>query len=211
MNCQKCNQKIPDGSKFCNNCGSQVKLTSSGISTGTILAIIFGIIGAFIFLIAIISITVSFGDSGVFGDAKEKSNTQNIQTKTPQQIAEEAALIEKTYKENCKLYTYKELARNPSMYIGEKVVFTGEVIQIQERYSNNITLRINVTKNEYDYYEDTIYVEYTYPSKTSSKVLEGDIITFYGDFKGEETYLSVLGSSVTIPKVEAKYITLIEE
>lgn len=211
MNCLKCNQEIPNGSKFCNNCGSQVNNPSSGISTGAVLGIIFGVIGAFIFLIIIISSIVSFGDEGIFGDAKETVTTQNVQTKTPQQIAEEKALIEQSYKENCKSYTYKEVARNPSNYIGEKVVFTGEVIQIQEGYSNNITLRINVTKNEYDFYEDTIYVEYTYPSSTSSKVLEGDIVTFYGDFKGEETYLSVLGSSVTIPKVEAKYITLVEE
>ena len=112
------------------------------------------------------------------------------------------------YKQSCVNYNYKEIARNPDNYKGKKVKFTGEVIQVQEGFLNTVVLRINVTKNEYDFYEDTIYCTYTY-SENESKILEEDIITLYGECKGDTTYTSIFGQSITIPKVEIKYIELV--
>lgn len=60
--------------------------------------------------------------------------------------------------------------------------------------------------DEYSY-DDTVYVTYT-TKDSDSRVLEDDIITMYGELDGIETYTSVLGSNVSIPKFNAKYVEI---
>ena len=52
-----------------------------------------------------------------------------------------------------------------------------------------------------------IYCTYTY-SENESKILKDDIVTIYGECKGEETYTTIFGQNITIPKVEIKYIQI---
>lgn len=120
-----------------------------------------------------------------------------------------STMSKSAYMAKCKTISYKELARNPKKYEGQLVKFTGEVIQVQEAQSllyYNV-YRIDVTYKGYGYYDDTVYVTYDgYGSE--DRVLEDDIVTFYGEFKGLKTYETVMGSSVTIPHVEAEYIVI---
>ena len=88
----------------------------------------------------------------------------------------------KYLKEECKTYTYEEIARNPDKHKNEIVTLTGEVIQVQELLGTT-TLLVNVTKegNEYySYYTDTVYVNYKFSDEL--KILNGDIITMCGVF-----------------------------
>ena len=66
---------------------------------------------------------------------------------------------------------------------------------------------ISVTNKGYGYYDDNVYVNY-YSFGDETRVLEDDIVTFYGTFKGLKTYTTVRGDSRTIPEVTAKYIVL---
>lgn len=111
----------------------------------------------------------------------------------------------KQYKKSCKKISYKKLSRNPSKYEGKKVKFTGEIIQVQEGYLSNV-YRINVTKGSYGIWDDTVYVTFT--NSSDKRFLEDDIVTFYGEFVGIETYTSVLGAEISIPSVNAKYMSL---
>lgn len=111
------------------------------------------------------------------------------------------------YKNSCKSYNYKDIARNPDSYKGKPAKFTGKVIQVLED-GNDVTLRVNITKDEYDLWEDTIYVEYTRKSSTEGRILEDDIITMYGDLDGIKTYETVLKSEMSIPYLKANYIDI---
>jgi uncharacterized membrane protein len=111
------------------------------------------------------------------------------------------------YKSEAIQIQYIDLARNPDIYKNKKVVFTGKVIHTIES-GNNIALLVNVTKDEFNVWDDTIFVNYQ-KANGESRILENDIITFWGTVKGLKTYKSVLGSQVTIPEVDAKYITII--
>lgn len=111
------------------------------------------------------------------------------------------------YKSKCKEYTYEKIARNPNKVKGKYAKFTGKVIQVMEE-DNSIGLRVDITKSEYGFYSDTIYVTYTRKNKNEDKILEDDIITIYGKLAGTETYTSVLGAEVTLPKINAEYIEL---
>ena len=120
-----------------------------------------------------------------------------------------STMSKSNYMSKCKSISYNELARNPKKYEGQLVKFTGEVIQVQEAQSwlyYNV-YRIDVTYKGYGYYDDTVYVTYDgYGSE--ERILEDDIVTFYGEYKGLKTYETVMGASVTIPHVEAEYIVV---
>ncbi len=118
-----------------------------------------------------------------------------------------------TYIAKCKTIAYDTLARNPDQYKGNDYTFTGEVIQVLEGSNNTVDLRVNVTRNDYTYsddyyYSDTIYVTYQYSNSNESRILEDDIITFYGSFAGIYSYESVMGSQVSIPMINAMYIDI---
>lgn len=115
------------------------------------------------------------------------------------------SLTAKQYKNKCKTISYKKLARTPDKYEGKKFKFTGKIIQVMEA-DYYTCYRIDVTKGEYGIWDDTVYVEYR--GNSDKRFLEDDIVTFYGESGGLYTYESVLGSSITIPSIDAKYMTL---
>ena len=142
-------------------------------------------------------------------EEESSSSTSPNTSKTPPKTDEE---IKNEFIAGCQVLTYEEIARNPDNYYGTKAAFTGEVVQVQEGILKNVVLRVNVTKQEYQYidtvtWKDTIYVEYKYKDG-ESKILDDDIVTIYGTLKGSKTYTTVLGASVTIPRLDAKYIIL---
>lgn len=130
------------------------------------------------------------------------NNTSILQNNTQNEIV----VDETEYKDECIEKSYEELARNPDNVKGTKVKVTGEVIQVTE-YNNKIELRVNITKEEYGYYTDTIYVTYV-PKAGEDKILEDDIVTIWGIAEGDYSYTSIMGSKVTLPKIDAKYIEI---
>lgn len=110
------------------------------------------------------------------------------------------------YKQRCKTYEYKNIARDPHLYQGKMARFTGQVIQVMES-GNSVVLRVNVTKSTYGY-NDTVFVTYTKKSSQESRILEDDIVTLYGTLEGLKSYETIFGATVTIPAMEAKYIDI---
>lgn len=93
--------------------------------------------------------------------------------------------------------TYEQLARTPDNYMGEKVTFSGDVVQIIESSSSNyVHIRLAVNGN----YGDMLFCEYE-KNIVSQRVLENDTITIYGVSHGLYTYQSTMGADITIPSV----------
>lgn len=113
------------------------------------------------------------------------------------------------YKKKCGTYSYKEIARNPDKYEGKYIKFTGKVVQVSEASSPLYysVYRISVTNKGYGYYDDTVYVTCANYGE-GDRILEDDIVTFYGECQGTKTYETVMGANVTIPWVEAEFIEL---
>ena len=120
---------------------------------------------------------------------------------------EKAKKAKKDYLASCKTYKYKDIARNPDKYEGKNAKFKGKVVQVMEGDYYTV-LRVNVTKGKYGIYSDTVYVIYIPKDSKESRILEDDIVTLYGELGGIETYETVMGASVSIPKMYAKYITI---
>ena len=112
---------------------------------------------------------------------------------------------EEAFKKMCKKVKYEDLARYPEKYLLETVKYKGKVVQVVENDDEYI-LRVNVTKGSYGIYKDTVWVQYTRNDTDSGRILEDDIITFYGYSYETISYETVLGATVTIPAVLAIYI-----
>lgn len=108
------------------------------------------------------------------------------------------------FKQQCKTYTYDQIARNPDDYKFQNAKFQGKVIQVIES-GNNITMRLNVTRGRYSW-SDTIYVQYSRKDSSESRILEDDIITAYGMMMGTYTYTSTMGASITIPYMMCVFV-----
>lgn len=98
--------------------------------------------------------------------------------------------------------SFDDVARDPDAYEGKRVQFTGEVIQVMQD-GNTYTLRVNVTPVSYGY-TDTIMMSYTAP-EGAPRILEDDVLTFYGVMGGMYTYESIFGASITVPLLFAQY------
>ncbi len=131
----------------------------------------------------------------------DKNNNLN---KTVSQVKKEYI---KNYKESCQTYNYKTIFRYAEDYEGKDVKYTGKVVQVIENEATT-SYRVDVTKDKWGYYDDTIYVKFISLDKDTPRILEDDIITFYGALNGLYTYETVLGSTVTIPYVIATYIDI---
>ena len=144
-------------------------------------------------------------------DAKQYVTNYDILTTAKERISQLRASqtdAEKAqeYKSSCTAgYSYKELARDPNTYVGKNAKFTGQVIQVSEGLGSTV-MRVNVTQGKYSW-DDTLYVTYT-PKDGESRILEDDIITIYGEMQPLKTYTTVMGASVSIPAIDAKYIEI---
>lgn len=112
---------------------------------------------------------------------------------------------ENVYKKSCGGYSYKDLLRNPSEYRGKKAYFFGKVLQTIGSYN----YRVGIDCKKYQYIDgyscdNTIYVTYF----GDTRLIEDDMVEMWGTMSGTETYTTVLGSSVTLPKFSAQYINI---
>lgn len=96
--------------------------------------------------------------------------------------------------------TFENLARTPDNFQNEKIVLSGEVIQVMEDASET-QLRLAVNEN----YDTIVLVKYG-KSIVQERILENDIITIYGFSNGLISYESTIGGTITIPAVTAYII-----
>lgn len=138
----------------------------------------------------------------------EETTTREITT-TTKPTTTVPKLSESEFKAQCSTIEFNTISRNPDKYKGKKYKFTGEVIQVSESSFLGMTfcdLRINVTQGEYGW-EDTIYATVTL-NEGEDRILEDDIITIWGTCDGNYTYTSVMGASISLPKIDVEYFKI---
>ena len=175
--CPYCDSKVPNNAWKCWHCKNRLPVKASSLVS----AVIASFLCIFVLLLCIPS-----ASSGTSSSAPAMSRSE--------------------YVSQCRTISYEKLARNPDSYKGDYFKFTGEVVQVLQQ-GNKVQLRVNVTPETlYDttYYSDTIYVVASLQDD-GDRILEQDIITLYGVCDGLYTYKTVLGSSMSIPKISAAY------
>lgn len=125
-------------------------------------------------------------------EAKEKAEKAEKEAK--KKAEKEAREAKKRQGYNTGI-TYSQLARTPDDYEGEKVKFSGKVVQVMED-DDAVQIRLAVNNN----YDTIVYAEYD-PYIVDSRILEDDQITIMGTSSGIITYESTMGGNISIPSV----------
>ena len=86
---------------------------------------------------------------------------------------DEAAKLEASKSEYSADYTYEQLARNPDSYVGDKVKFSGKVLQAEQGDTCYMRLAANGS------YDTVLFVTYS-KDTLDYRLLEDDYVTVYG-------------------------------
>ena len=177
--CKYCKEEIDRKATVCPHCQKKQGAGCLNTLVGIVLVLL---IGGFL-----LSRCSSFQEG--YKDAKENSKISS----------EASKYSEEDYKKACRAITYEEIARDKNALDGEKVTFTGEVVQVSDKI-----YRVDITKTDYGY-TDTIAFDID-KDKLDKNILEGDIVTVWGESKGFYTYTSILNQEITLPLIRAIYI-----
>lgn len=110
---------------------------------------------------------------------------------------------ESSFKSKCVNIEYDDLARNPDKNIGQSLKISGTVIQVIEGENDKVDYRIEINDN----YKTILYATY-YHKKDESRVLQDDNIEIWGFYNGLHTYTSIMKVNITVPYVDAQYISI---
>lgn len=146
-----------------------------------------------LFIIALIAIAAIFGEGSY-------------------KLSDDAATMsEEDYKSACGEMSYKDLARTAEDIVGEKLEFMGKIQQVVYDSQNGASeYLISVTQDEYGFWDDNVYVLFD-TSSFGTKLLDEDIVHFYGEVSGTKSYTSVLGERITVPAITAVYMSIEED
>lgn len=97
---------------------------------------------------------------------------------------------------------YTDVARTPDAYIGQKLAFSGKVLQVVET-ADETDLRIAT-----DGGWDNVIMAGFDPSIIDFRILEDDYVTVYGTCLGLYTYTATLGQQISVPAVYCDYVVM---
>ena len=234
MKCPHCGNELKDDAKFCDKCGAGFggsDSTSATVNPANAKKKIYK--RWYFWVIIVVAIMIVGGVNGaingnsgsnkskqettVANQSSEKATEKATEAPTTKEVATEKPTkdpkkVEKEFKDGCKTVDFKTLSRNPDKYKGNDYKFEGQIIQVQEGWGDSVDLRINITKEENEYLDeplwtDTIYATVEIPDG-ADKLLEDDVITFWGTCDGDYTYETEMGNNVSLPKIDIKYYEL---
>ena len=113
------------------------------------------------------------------------------------------------FKDHCKKISYKNLLRDPEKYWDRRIKISGRVVEVvQERsgygiYGGVSQYRVSTKSSGYG---DVIWINFYRDS--NKRILVGDKITIWGECNGTRTYTGMLGQRITIPEIDARYVSL---
>lgn len=102
-------------------------------------------------------------------------------------------VVESVSEADYKTVSYDDLSNDAAALKGEKVSFTGEVVQVKDEL-----YRIAITQTPAGGYTDAIIIH------GNVDAAEGDIITVFGESEGFYNYKSALGADISTVKVAAE-------
>jgi len=126
----------------------------------------------------------------------DKGNTTDVENKN---TSDQAYL----YKLNCIDFDYKSVAREMDGMNGNYYRCSGKVLQVID----DTSYRVDITEtDEWGYSDCSEVIVIKFKNNTGRRILEGDYITVWGQSNGLVTYETVMGSSLTVPSINAKYV-----
>jgi hypothetical protein len=173
----------------------------------SVIALIIGVALSVVFLFVILPSISSSSDTYYMSYTPPTSSTakdNSINTNDTEENEGKAEESADGYKSSCKEIPYEDIAREPDAYNGENVAIRCKVRQVIE---------VDSLSSAYLVYEDaggisSSWLVYYERGQGEKRILENDYVTVYGVCRGLTTYEGLMGQSVSVPALEAKYIDI---
>lgn len=199
--CPVCKSKNEDTKKYCDSCGTWL-LSENFPATkynrpksGGIARTIGKVIGyTFLGIVLVLGSLIYIGSR----IESQTVGTSPTASPAPQETEEQ-------YKTAAQSIDYEGLARNPDQLKGQRVKLHGKVFQVMEQ-GNRVGIHLNVTRIEFGW-KDSVYIYYE-RAAGENRILEDDMLTVWGTVRGVENFETLIGGSVTVPAVDARYIAI---
>lgn len=143
-----------------------------------------------------------------FSKKEENENNQVINTQVtekPQESDSEETidfggkeLSKKQYKNKCKTISYKELRQYPDKYKEKYIKTTGIIESVDDGIIGHTIIIIDSEGNRYEIYISALNDDY-------EEYVEGNKLKVWGECDGNSNYETLLGKTVTVPRIDAKY------
>lgn len=177
--CGTCGREIARKAKVCPYCGAKNK---KPVYKRAWFIVLTAAVAVFI-----IAAVVSGMDSDAVKEAKKMDKTEFINS--------------------CRTYEYKELQRDADSLTGKHIKVTVYI----EQNVDDMMFRA-YTKGEYDEYLDDLgwsgneFILNDVRDSQDPKLVEGDIVTVYGVYAGEEEVDRAIGGSDDVPSIDVIYM-----
>lgn len=109
---------------------------------------------------------------------------------------------EARYKAGARTIPYNQLNKDADRYAGERVVYRGQILQIQEDEGLGGFMLLQVTELGYGLWDDPVWVDY----ERSIRSAEDDVVTVYGTVTGSKSYETQIGGETYVPQIRARYV-----
>ena len=131
-------------------------------------------------------------------------------TEEPQKEVPEIPMEE--YIAQCQEQNYKDVLRNPSDYVGQKVKVVVEISSVHEAsWLYNDKYYLAWSKGEYGYYTGDYYAIIDKRYDNSLKLLDEDVILVYGEIAEPEEIKSYIVNSEEVFAIDMRYVELLDE
>lgn len=109
--------------------------------------------------------------------------------------------VHERYQNNCLVFDYDTISREPTLYRGLSYSLTGKVFQIVEEEAINLEILLDTE-------DGIVYVELQeYGGFRGPRILENDQVTIYGEFGGIKKYQALIKEN-RVPLIKAALIKL---
>ena len=102
--------------------------------------------------------------------------------------------------------SYKTLMRRTEDYKGCLVAYRGEVSQVLSRDNDAYQISVNITKGEYDWWDDAVLLIYS--TDRGPRALDGDIVDFSGTVGELWETENLMGAPLFLPVIHVLALEL---
>ena len=177
-------------------------------------------------ILAIITVLLFFPDS----DSKIKDNTaqeattkENVTQQDDSSLNDDSATEEEQqepsispdeYKAQCQEVNYNDVMRSPDQYVGQKLKITVLIFSASSNWTTGTYYKAYTDNGSGSYFDKMVWIFDKRDENADgyTKVLEGDTVTFYGEFNGlQETKNALNGEKGEDFALDAYYVDIIQE
>lgn len=153
------------------------------------------------------------GASSNDGTTTQEESTSNIDSDSTDEQKEET-LSPDEYKAQCEEASYNDVMRNPDDYAGKKLKITVQIFSVSDKWSTGKYYKAYTDDGSGHYFDKMVWIFDKRDEDADGyvKLLEDDIVTFYGEFNGlQETENSLNGEKGEDFSLDAYYADIVEE